>query len=66
LALGSGADFDLTTTVEGVATARAVRQLAQELGIDMPICAVVADLTEGKTDVATALNTLLSRPLKEE
>lgn len=66
LALGSGTDFDLTTTVEGVATARAVRQLAQELGIDMPICAVVADLTEGKTDVATALNTLLSRPLKEE
>ncbi|KQI73647.1 glycerol-3-phosphate dehydrogenase [Loktanella sp. 5RATIMAR09] len=66
LALGSGADFDLTATVEGVATARAVRQLARERGIDMPICAVVADLTEGKTDVAAALNTLLSRPLKEE
>jgi len=66
LALGTGADFDQNTTVEGAATARAVRKLAQELDIDMPICAVVADLTEGKTDVATALNTLLSRPLKEE
>jgi len=32
----------------------------------LPICTVVADLTENKTDVATALNTLLSRPLKEE
>ncbi len=66
LALGSGSDFDQNTTVEGAATARAVRQLARELDIDMPICAVVADLTEGKTNVATALNTLLSRPLKEE
>lgn len=66
LALGTGSEFDQNTTVEGAATARAVRKLAQELEIDMPICAVVADLTEGKTDVATALNTLLSRPLKEE
>jgi glycerol-3-phosphate dehydrogenase (NAD(P)+) len=66
LALGTGSEFDQNTTVEGAATARAVRKLAQELDIDMPICTVVADLTEGKTDVATALNTLLSRPLKEE
>lgn len=66
LALGTGADFDQNTTVEGAATARAVRRLAEELDIDMPICTVVADLTENKTDVATALNTLLSRPLKEE
>jgi len=65
-ALGGGEDFDPKTTVEGAATARAVRQLAADEGIDMPICAVVADLTEAKTDVATALNTLLSRPLKEE
>ncbi|MFA8440746.1 NAD(P)H-dependent glycerol-3-phosphate dehydrogenase [Yoonia sp.] len=66
LALGASADFDQNTTVEGAATARAVRRLAEELDIDMPICTVVADLTENKTDVATALNTLLSRPLKEE
>lgn len=66
LALGGRTDFDRNTTVEGAATARAVRQLAEELDIDMPICTVVAELTENKTDVATALNTLLSRPLKEE
>lgn len=66
LALGRGTDFDPTMTVEGAATARAVRQLAQDLNIDMPISTVVADLTDGKTDVATALNALLSRPLKEE
>ena len=65
-ALGRGDAFDANTTVEGAATARAVHQLAAKLNIDMPICTVVADLTTGKTDVATALNALLSRPLKEE
>ena len=66
LALGSGDDFDPTTTVEGAATARAVRQLAADRGIDMPICNVVADLSDGTLDAAAALNALLSRPLKEE
>lgn len=66
LALGTAVEFDQNTTVEGAATARAVRQLAQDLNIDMPICTVVADLTDGTTDVAAALNALLSRPLKEE
>ena len=66
LALGAGQDFDASTTVEGAATARAVKKLAQERGIDMPISTVVADLASGETDVMTALNTLLSRPLKEE
>jgi glycerol-3-phosphate dehydrogenase (NAD(P)+) len=66
LALGKGDDFDSSTTVEGAATARAVRQLAKDLDLDMPICKVVADLTDGQTDVPSALNALLSRPLKEE
>lgn len=65
-ALGRGADFDGAATVEGVATARAVHRLAQDLDIDLPICTVVSDLTTGKTDVAGALSRLLSRPLKEE
>ncbi|MEJ6404318.1 NAD(P)H-dependent glycerol-3-phosphate dehydrogenase [Yoonia sp. 2307UL14-13] len=66
LALGAGEAFDKGTTVEGAATARAVRQLAKEMDIDLPICTVVADLIEDKTDVASALNALLSRPLREE
>lgn len=65
-ALGRGEEFDASTTVEGAATARAVRQLAQDMALDMPVCTVVADLTTGKTDVPKALNALLSRPLKEE
>ena len=66
LALGEGQSFDPSMTVEGAATAKAVRQLAKDRRIDMPIATVVADLVDGQTDVATALNTLLSRPLKEE
>ncbi|WP_333713791.1 NAD(P)H-dependent glycerol-3-phosphate dehydrogenase [Yoonia sp.] len=66
VALGEGKAFDPTSTVEGAATARAVRKLAQDRGIDMPIATVVADLADGKTDVTEALATLLSRPLKEE
>lgn len=66
LALGRGDAFDSATTVEGAATAQAVRKMAQDMDIDLPICTVVADLIEGKTDVPAALNALLSRPLKEE
>lgn len=66
LALGRGDAVDTRATVEGVVTAQAVRQLAQELQIDLPICTVVSDLTNGQIDAMAALNRLLSRPLKEE
>lgn len=66
LAIGKDEAFDPNTTVEGAATARAVRQLAKNLQIDLPICNVVADLTENKLTVKQALAALLSRPLKEE
>jgi len=58
--------FDPTITVEGAATAKAVRKLARDLDIDLPICTVVAELCNRETSVQDALNTLLSRPLKEE
>lgn len=66
LSIGKGEAFDANTTVEGAATARAVRQLAKNLQIDLPICNVVADLTEDKLTAKQALAALLSRPLKEE
>lgn len=66
VALGAASDFDPSTTVEGAATAKAVTQLAQDLGLDLPICRIVAALTSGKIDVSDALTNLLSRPLKEE
>lgn len=66
LALGSGAEFDTTTTVEGAATARAAARLAQSRGLDMPITRMVAAMIEGYLTVTEARDALLARPLIEE
>lgn len=66
IAIGEGADFDPSVTVEGAATARAVQEAAGPLGVEMPITEVVVALIDGKVDMETALGMLLSRPLKEE
>lgn len=66
LALGAGTAVDPAMTVEGAATSWAVTRLGRDRGIDLPVCAVVAALTRGEISVETALQNLLSRPLKEE
>ncbi len=66
LALGAGTDFDATVTVEGAATARALRKVAADHGLDLPLCGTVADLVDGKIDMKGAMHQLLARPLKEE
>lgn len=66
IAIGEGKPFDPTITVEGASTAKAVRTLSRELDIDLPICTVVAKLCNQEISVQNALQTLLSRPLKEE
>ncbi len=53
-------------TVEGLATAKAAATLAAKLGVDAPITAAVAAVVSGKSTVETAMQSLLSRPLKEE
>lgn len=65
-ALGAGEDFDSSLTVEGAATARAVAALAARLKTPMPIADFVAALAEGRAGVAEVMETLMSRPLKEE
>ncbi|MCC6863631.1 MAG: NAD(P)-dependent glycerol-3-phosphate dehydrogenase [Rhodobacteraceae bacterium] len=65
-ALGTGMTFDPAITVEGVATARAVTQLASEQGLDLPITTMVAALVDGKIDLSSAIRSLLTRPLKAE
>lgn len=66
LSLGQAIPFDPTLTVEGVATAKAVSNLAKRLHIDMPISMIVAALVSSKMTVPQAMTTLLNRPLKEE
>ncbi|MEX5727938.1 glycerol-3-phosphate dehydrogenase (NAD(P)+) [Rhodovulum iodosum] len=65
-ALGHSDGFDPSLTVEGVATAQAVAALARDRGIDMPISQAVADVIDGRHTIAEVVDTLLSRPLKEE
>ncbi|GHC51470.1 NAD(P)H-dependent glycerol-3-phosphate dehydrogenase [Neogemmobacter tilapiae] len=65
LALGKG-EAPPAATVEGVATAQAVARLAGQLGLEMPVTAQVAALVTGRQTVKNALESLLTRPLKEE
>lgn len=65
-ALGGMQPFDPTATVEGVATAKAVANLAGKLNVDMPITTMIAALIEHEITLADAMLTLMSRPLKPE
>jgi glycerol-3-phosphate dehydrogenase (NAD(P)+) len=51
---------------EGVYTATAVRRIADENGVDMPICAAVCDVVEGRASVDEAIGQLMHRPIKAE
>lgn len=66
LSIGRNEPFDAGVTVEGAATARAARARAAKMGIDMPITEAVVAVLDKKLDVDTALQMLLSRPLKKE
>lgn len=66
IALGSQGVIDPTVTVEGVATAKAVSDIAEKMGLSMPITTMVAALVDGRLDLSTAILTLLSRPLTKE
>jgi glycerol-3-phosphate dehydrogenase (NAD(P)+) len=66
LALGSRTAFDPSMTVEGVATAQAIRRLAAAQSLDMPIATMVARLIAHEIPLDQAVHGLMSRPLKEE
>ena len=71
LALGRGTPLDdilgsRVAVTEGVATAPALRRMAQDAGVDMPISDVVARIIAGELAVADAARTLLTRELKRE
>ncbi len=66
LSLGRNETFPSETTVEGVATAGAVMELADNAGWDLPITRVVDALASDGLKVSEAMDKLLTRPLKEE
>ncbi|MGV8954372.1 MAG: NAD(P)H-dependent glycerol-3-phosphate dehydrogenase [Cypionkella sp.] len=65
-ALGAGQAFDPSITVEGVATAKAVSNMAKNAGIEMPITAMTTALIEQTITLPQAISALLTRPLKQE
>lgn len=65
-ALGAKTEWDAATTVEGASTAQAALDLARKHGLDLPVTETVAGLVSGRITVDKGLETLLSRPLKEE
>ena len=65
VALGAGRPV-AQATVEGVATAQAAVRLAEGMGIEMPVAAMVARLVAEEIGVAEAVRQLMSRPLKQE
>lgn len=71
LALGRGESLEnimssRAAVTEGVATAPAVKKLAQQSGIEMPICTAMANILDGSEDIDTAITRLLSREYRSE
>lgn len=62
---GRGEEPESLTT-EGIATAAAIANDARKSGLDMPITQAVAAVTRGELEVKTAVEGLLSRPVREE
>ncbi len=70
LALGQGlsaaeALAGKSTVAEGAATAPVLARLANDMGIDMPICQAVNAILEG-ADVTGTITMLLARPFRDE
>lgn len=71
LELGRGRRLDdilggRNAVTEGVSTAPAVVAMAKAAGVEMPICAAVADLVSGARGLDEIIAALLARPLKAE
>lgn len=71
LALGRGESLAATLAgragvTEGVATAPAIVARAAAAGVELPICAAVADLLAGRITVPDAMARLLARPQRTE
>jgi glycerol-3-phosphate dehydrogenase (NAD(P)+) len=66
LAIGAGLTPPAGVTVEGVATCRALAEMAAGEALDLPLTGVLARVLAGEIDVAQAVRDLLARPLRAE
>lgn len=66
LRLGQAGRAEATATTEGIATARAVADIARAERIDLPVTQAIAAVLDGSLDVAEAVRALMARPLRAE
>ncbi|MBC6402199.1 MAG: NAD(P)-dependent glycerol-3-phosphate dehydrogenase [Hyphomonadaceae bacterium] len=71
MALGRGESLESimaarVSVTEGVETAPALRQLARQSCVDMPICSAMASVLDGSEDIDAVIKRLLSREHKPE
>ena len=71
IALGHGETMEAILAAragvtEGVATAPALVARAAQAGVEMPICAAVAELVQDRASVRDCVARLLARPLRDE
>jgi len=57
---------EIQQVVEGVLAAEAVKEVADELGVEMPICQQVYQILYEGTSPREAVQSLMSRELKPE
>ena len=55
-----------SAVTEGAATAPALVELAKRHGVEMPICAIVAEMVADRLSASDALTQLLERPFRGE
>lgn len=66
LGASGGAPGHSGDLVEGALAASIAAKVAHSLNVDMPVTEAVAAIIEGKLDVKTALDHLMSRPITQE
>ena len=66
IALGRGEAAQGGQLVEGAFAASVAARLAREHGIEMPITQAVAAIIDGKLDTRTAMEQLMTRPIRNE
>ena len=66
IAFGKGLPPDPGATIEGIATAPAVSAEAASLGLQLPLISAVSHVASGALDIASAVETLMARPVGKE
>jgi len=60
------AQEEISSTIEGIPTAKAIKALSDRYNIELPICNEVFEFIYRNKEISKGIDDLLSRPLLEE